>query len=865
MTAERTKRFIATTVEIEGREEHKIVEIPHRTLTPWEADQELLVVGKALARVDAPEKVSGSAVYTSDRTATGLLHAVLVRSTIPHGRATHIDFGASRRVPGFMDAIVFDDLPKDGKPIRAGGVRFLDPEISYAGQPLACVCGETLRAARAAARAVRIEYEATPFAATAEQATQPGAPPVRPKGGNVSRSSPDVCTRGDVDQGFAEADVIVRGRYRTPSALHSAMEPHGAVAEWHGDQVIIHEGTQGIFAVRDEVAAALGIARSKVRVVMEHMGGGFGAKNHAGAHTYAAAILARRTGRPVRCVLDRHGEQSDTGHRAPAIIDVTLGAKRDGRLTAIVVEALVDQGISGWESSTAKIFHELYACPNVRTSETFAYTNTHAMAAFRGPGHTEGAFAFERSMDELAREIGMDPLELRLRNYAAHDQEKSRPWSGGDLRRCLEEGARRFGWSKRNGGQTPIDTERNGGQTQRNWGQTPIATGERNRGQTPIATGERNRGQTPIATGETSHTPQLKDQNWGQTPIATGGTSHTPQSKDWALTPILTPIPSRIRRGFGLAAQVWPSGGGPPAYASLRIHPDGSIDVLTGTQDLGTGARTILAQVAAEALGARVNDVRVILGDTERTPYTPNSWGSMTTPSVAPAVRMAAEEARDHLLEAASEILGVDIACLNIRDGMIIPTTGGPAVLIGDITKKLGDVTVVGNGSRGPNERGYGLMTFGAQFAEVEVDTWTGVVRVVRLTAVHDVGRVINPLLARSQLEGGIIQGLGFALFEERVIDERLGLPLNAGLHDYKVPTMADIPEIDASCLDTVDTVANPIGSRGLAEPPLIPTAPAIANAVSNALGVSVTELPLTPWRVLNAVENQGPGPETKV
>ena len=186
---------------------------------------------------------------------------------------------------------------------------------------------------------------------------------------------------------------------------------------------------------------------------------------------------------------------------------------------------------------------------------------------------------------------------------------------------------------------------------------------------------------------------------------------------------------------------------------------------------------------------------------------------------------------------------------------MIVPSTGAPSVPIGDITRKLGDVTITGNGSRGPNERGVGLMTFGAQFAEVEVDTWTGVVRVVRLTAVHDVGRVINPLLARSQLEGGIIQGLGLALFEERVIDERLGLPLNAGLHDYKLPTMADIPVIDATCLDAVDTVANPVGARGLAEPPLIPAAPAIANAVANALGVSLHEIPLTPWRVLSALD----------
>jgi xanthine dehydrogenase YagR molybdenum-binding subunit len=310
----------------------------------------------------------------------------------------------------------------------------------------------------------------------------------------------------------------------------------------------------------------------------------------------------------------------------------------------------------------------------------------------------------------------------------------------------------------------------------------------------------------------------------------------------------------RWRRGFGLAAQIWPAGGGPPAYATVRIHPDGSVDVLTGTQDLGTGARTIFAQVAAEALGAKLVDVRVILGDTERTPYTGNSWGSMTTPSVAPAVRMAAEEAREHLIEAASEILGIEAKHLSVRDGMIVPCTGAPAVPIADITAKLGDVTILGNGSRGPNQKGVGLMTFGAQFAEVEVDTWTGAVRVVRLTAVHDVGRVLNPLLARSQLEGGIIQGIGLALFEERVIDDRLGLPLNTGLHEYKIPTMADVPEIDATCLDTVDTAANPVGARGLAEPPVIPTAPAIANAVCDAINGSVNHLPLAPWRVLGAM-----------
>lgn len=783
------RRFRTTTIEVEGREETKVVELPDRELAPWDASAALTVVGASVPRVDARDKVTGAARYTADLWLPGLLHAVLVRSPIPRGRVTRLDTAAARVMPGVVDVITASDLPDAGSPIRAGGVRFLDPDIRYAGQPLACVCAETPAAAGAAARAVHVEYEPAPFAATAAAATAPGAPPVRARGGNVSRSSPVVAERGDADRALASAAVVVRGRYTTASALHSAMEPHGAVAEWHGDRLTIHEGTQGVFAVRDEVAAALGLPKSRVRVVMEHMGGGFGAKNHAGAHTFAAAILARRTGRPVRCVLGRAGEQTDTGHRAPAAIEVALGATAEGRLVAIVATALVDQGIAGWEASTTRIFHELYACPNVRTTETFAYSNTGAMAAFRGPGHTEGAFALERAMDELARRLDLDPLELRRRNLADHDQEKSRPYSGGSLGRCLEEGARRFGW-----------------------------------------TGRRPRS-SDGARGE-----MVKEDDAPDRIFPAGGAP-------------------RFRRGIGLAAQIWPAGGGPPAYATVRIHPDGSVDVLTGTQDLGTGARTVLAQVAAEALGARVDDVRVILGDTERTPYTGNSWGSMTTPSVAPAVRMAAEEARDRLREAASETLGLPVEDLEIRDGLIRPRSGGAPVAIADVTRRLGDVTIMGHGSRGPNPAGVAFMTFGAQFAEVQVDTLTGAIRVLRLTAVHDAGRILNPRLAHSQLEGGIIQGIGLALFEERVIDARLGRPLAIGLHDYKIPTMPDVPVIDATCLDTVDPVANPVGARGLAEPPIIPTAPAIANAVVDALdGRPLDDLPLAPWRVLAAL-----------
>lgn len=767
------RRYLVTTVEVEGREETRVVELPEFELPPWDERARLACVGKPVPRVDALQKVTGRAVYTADIVRPGMLFAVLVRARIARGRVLAIHLDEARRCPGVVDVMDASDLAALPKPIRAGGVALFDREIHYFGQPLAAVCARSLAAARLAASLVRIEYESMQPVVEVRQARAPGAPVVRGER-NLAKWSPLEFSRGDVQRGFQEAEVVVRATYRTASALHCALEPHGAVAEWDGDRLTIWESTQGVFRVRDEVARALGIPCASVRVLMEYMGGGFGAKNSAGAHTFVAALLARRTGRPVRCVLDREGEQQDTGHRPATRIEVTLGARRDGRLTAIAAEAEIAMGIAGWDASPTRIFHQLYSCPHVRTREHFVHLNTQAMAAFRAPGHTEGAFALERAMDRLARELDLDPLELRLRNAPLRDEERDRPYSAGSLRRCLEEGARRFGWEPR---------------------------------------------------------PRAPHR----------------------------PLRGRVR-GCGVAAQVWPTGGGPPAYATVRLQPDGSVEVLTGTQDLGTGARTILGQVAADALGTTFDKVRVVIGDTERTPYTGNSWGSMTTASVAPAVRMAAEAARFKLLEAAAPMLGTEPSQLEVSDGFVRRRDCQGQLSIAEVCRRLGQVTIAGEGSRGPNPSDVRIMTFGAQFAEVEVDTDTGQLQVLRLVAVHDCGRVINPLLARSQLEGGILQGLGLALFEERLLDHRTGKPLQRGLHDYKVPTMADTPAIEAVLLDSVDPVANNVGARGLAEPPIIPTAPAIANAVADALGVEPDALPLAPWRVLDWLQRKREG-----
>jgi CO/xanthine dehydrogenase Mo-binding subunit len=757
--AESKRRFITTTVEVEGRSEERVVEVPAFEPEPWTADAALTHVGARATRVDLAAKAAGRAPYTTDVRRPNQAYAALVRANVARGRVTAIDASAARALPGVLDVLEAKDVPAK--------TRLFHPEVTYAGQPVAAVCATTEEIAVAAARLVRVSIERLPHAVTVEQATASGAAPVRPKlDNNLLFKQPRVHERGDVAAALAAAEVTVTREVRTPCALHTALEPHASVAEWDGDRVTIWESTQGIYRVRENVARGLGIPLTDVRVICEAMGGGFGAKNYAGTQTYVAALFARRLGRPVACWFDRAAEQADTGNRPSSWQRVTLGATRDGRLTAISLDATVPLGIGGWEGGPGEIYHELYACPNVRTHETFAFVNTPAMAAFRAPGHAEGSVGLEVAMNALARTLGLDPLVLRQRNLATRDQKKDRPYTGNRLADCYEEGARVIGWDRRTAG----------------------------------------------------------------------------------------PTDARHRRGFGVAAQIWSTGGGPPCYCTVRLNPDGTVDVLAGSQDLGTGTRTILAQVAAEALGHQLGQVRAVIGDTAAAPYAGNSWGSMTVASLAPAARMAAEDARRSLLEAAAGMLNVQPSDLETRDGRVMVRDTDRSMTFAEVMSKLGNVMIQGHGSRGPNPQEASIVTTGAQFAEVEVDVTTGVVRVLRIVAVHDAGRIVNPTLAESQLEGGILQGLGFALFEERTLDARFGLPLNTGLHDYKIPTLADLPRITARFLDGADPAANHVGVRGIAEPAIIPTAPAIAGAVADALGVEVLELPMTPWRVIAAL-----------
>jgi CO/xanthine dehydrogenase Mo-binding subunit len=377
----------------------------------------------------------------------------------------------------------------------------------------------------------------------------------------------------------------------------------------------------------------------------------------------------------------------------------------------------------------------------------------------------EGTFGFEQAVDELACALGIDPLELRLRNGADREQSSGLPYTSKHLEACQRRVAELAGWAGR-------DALRSGG---------------------------------------------------------------------------------RIRRGMGLASQIWWGGGGPPAHATVRMGRAARPTLVCGFQDIGTGTMTASAVIVAESLGVPVAAVRVQAGDTARSGYGPTSGGSMTLASVAPAVRSAAHAVRTQLLDLASDLFEIAASDLVLAGGEVRSRDGTLRHPIAEVTGKLGNASIVGHGSRGPNPDGMRVHTFGCQVAEVAVDTLTGGVAVERVWAVHDVGRIINPLGARSQVTGGILQAIGFALSEERVVDPTTGTVVNSGLEDYKVPTIADTPAIVCEFVDAPDPHLA-LGVKGLGEPPIIPTAAAIGNAIAHALGVRIREAPYTPRRVLEAL-----------
>ena len=746
-----SQRLVKTQREMEGRFEDVWALVDDEDeLETWPEGTELAVVGRPATRQDGPVRASGVARYTVDVALPGMLVARVLRAPTARCRA-RLDLEAARSVTGVRAV-----LGPEG-PFTMTGDPVLTAEPAWAGQPIAAVAADTPEAAAAGLAALAPEYEAVP-----PLALEAGLEEQR------FTEEPNEKLRGDPDAALADAEARVELTCETPAHVQTPLEPHAAVAAWEGDALTVWVSTQGIFDARKELAKRFGLETEQVRVLAEFIGGGFGGKQGAGPEALLAAELARATGRPVRLVLTRHEDQVVGGRRAWTRQTVTLGARRDGTLTAVELAAVVDMGAAGMVFPVAEPAFSLYACPNVRTMTFPVRTSLRAQNAFRAPGVVEGVTVLEQAMDELAVALDLDPLELRRMNHVDRDQATDMPYSSKRLLACYDRAAELAGWSTRD----ELRTARADG----------------------------------------------------------------------------------LLRGMGCATQIWWGGGGPPAHANVRIDASGRALVTTGIQDIGTGTLTTARIVAAEELGLPLERVAVRGGDTGPNVYAPVSGGSMTTPAVMPAVRSAAGKARKTLLGLAADVLEISADDLTIANGRIKSKDGALDVEVTEVTEKLGNATIDGSGTRGPNPEGFRVNTFGCQIAQVAVDTGTGVVTVERVVAVHDVGRIVNPLTAASQVEGGVIQGVGYALAEELLVDPTTGIPVNGHLDDYKMPTIVDVPEIVVDFVDLPDENLPNLGSKGLGEPPIVPTAAAIANAFAHATGRRTDALPLTPARVLEAL-----------
>ncbi len=755
------------------------------------------IVGRGVPRLDGLDKVTGRAVYGVDVDLPGCLVGKILRSPVPHARIRAIDTTRARRVPGVRTVITGRDTPG----IRYGFFKHLNPrwadklpleihKVRFVGDEVAAVAAVDEEAALEALALIDVDYDELPPVFDPEAALAPGAPLVHEDvEGNVAA----VVQRGagDLERGWREADVIVERRYSTHAVAPCCLEPHQAVASVDplSGAVTLWASTQMPFQLRAHLADVLGVPEGKVRIIKTVMGAGFGSRMEMHAADPIAALLSMRTRRPVKIVYTRAEEFQGTRFRHPFRFDIRVGLTRDGRITAMEARAMVDCGAymsqaPGVTSVAGTNPFTLYRIPAFRFEGTIVYTTKPYGGAFRGYGNPQGTFAVESLLDEAARELGLDPIELRRRNL--HEP--------GDV--------------------------------------------------------------TPLGFRLTSCAQR--------------------QCLD-AVVELLRPEAPRPRgRGVGVAGAFGPGGGtrvhgdSDGCGAILKLEDDGALQVITGGQEIGQGGTTVIAQIAAETVGVPYETVRVENSDTNVMPWDLGTHGSRNTFVAGNAVAGAARKLRARLKALAAELLEASAEDVELADGRLW-VRGHPArsVTVVEVAKaahyRQGGELLIAEyfydpPTEQPDTRGVGnksaAYAFAFHGAEVEVDEETGEVRVLRIVAAHDIGRVINPRGAEGQVEGGIAQGLGFALFETMFADE--GQTLLTNFHDYKIPAAPDVPPVVRTVFVESGDPQGPYGAKGVAEPAIIPVAPAIVNAIAAATGVRIRELPATPEKIVTALSATG-------
>lgn len=725
-------------------------------LKPWDLDTKFDVMKGRYPRIEGPLKVTGKAKYTYDIKLPGMLWGRMVGAAVPHAEVVKIDTSKAEKLPGVKAVWTTESRT-----------------VRFAGQDIAAVAATTPEIAMDAARLIEVTYNEKPFITDLEKAMEAGAPPVYspeqvpgnsqiPRNGNIlGPQTGRGLKRGDVVAGLSEADVSIEGTYRVSVHTHSALETHGVIAQWEGDELTIYASTQGVFTVKEGVAEALGIPRTKVRVITEHMGGGFGSKLAPSASGSQFAIVACRLAKsanaPVKLMLDRRQEHLCTGNAPSALMTVKIGAKKDGTFTAIHHRSHGSAGIAPGAGTAAPLVNLYQNTPNILGEDHSVFTNAGPAAPLRAPGHPQGAFALESAIDELADKMQLDPLDLRKKNDPSPVRQMQ-----------YDIGAKAIGWERRN-----------------------------------------------------------KKAGDGKGPV---------------------------KRGLGMANGEWSvNARGSEVGCEIRIHRDGSVECFSGAQDIGTGFRTAMAVVTAEELGLQPKDITMHVGDT-RWPFGPASGGSNTTNSVAPVVRMAAHDAKMKLFAAVAPSLGAKPEELEAHGGKVfVAAKPAKSLTFKQAAAKIAGEQVTATAERKKQYELFRTELAGTQFCEVEVDTETGEVRIIKMVAVNDCGIPVNSLTTESQVIGAMIQGASWALFENRTLDRSYGTMVNPNLEWYKILMPTDMFEA-VSILTPIANLGNNTSTAGIGEPCSVPVLAAIANAIFNATGARVRSLPITPDRMLAAL-----------
>lgn len=756
-----------------------------------------LVVGKPVDRVDGRLKVTGAAHYSAEIPLENIAHGVLVKSTIAKGRITNIDTTVAEKAPGVLAVITHLNAPKlnnfegENQPQGKPGEKLIplqSDQIHYDGQNIGIVIAQTYEQARYAASLVQVTYNETQPVFEIEQGLSHAYQPSQFFGQEVQ------VQRGNVSQALAQTDAQVEATYITPIEHHNPMEPSASTAIWDGDNLTIYDTTQWVQGTSQIIAHVLGLPKENVRIISHFLGGGFGCKGFTWSHPLLAAISARKIGRPVKLALTRQDMFTSCGHRARTIQELSLGATRDGKLTAI-------RHVTTTQTSEVDEFIEpcglttriLYASPNLEVKHNLVQLNTGTPTAMRAPGESPGTFALESAMDELAYKLGIDPVELRLINHADINPQTNKPWSSKYLKECYQLGAERFGWSRRN----PTPGSMRDGDYLIGWGMA-----------TATYPGYRS-------------SAGAKAQLFADGHIVVSSATHDIGTGTYT---VMTQIVADVL-GLPLERVEFKLGD-----SSMPLAP-----VAGGSQS----AASVAPAVEGVALAVRKRVIEIAIADEASPLYEASPEAIATTNG---RVFLEGEPSRG---ETYAEILK--------RHNLPLVEVEGIANTASQETQEARNpaVRICAGKDENADMQQYAFQSFGAQFAEVRINPRFGQVRVTRFVSAMDTGRILNHKTARSQIMGGIIFGLGMALMEETVLDPQSGRLVVRNLADYHVPVQADVGNIEVLFIDKPDPHISPIGVRGVGEIGITGVAAAIANAIYHATGKRIRELPITPDKLL--------------